>query len=44
MQNSNVVRFFSALIKDQPEKQVVYYQVSAFRFNPLKFQLHAIID
>jgi hypothetical protein len=27
-QNSNVVRFFRSLVKDDPEKQLVYYQAS----------------
>lgn len=30
-QNSNVVRFFRALIKDKPNQQIVYYQVQCFQ-------------
>lgn len=35
-QNSNVVRLLNALVKDRPDKQVIYYQVRSYQCGTLK--------
>ncbi|KAG5645630.1 hypothetical protein DXG03_005621 [Asterophora parasitica] len=36
-ENSNVVRFFHSLIKDEPDRQLVYYQPGIGTYNQRKF-------